>query len=140
MEFWKQSTNGVGNATNKPTGRVAERSDTPSTVGRDECNQGSFVHPANATNQPAATVDLPFQNTPMAARLHWFVHWFECDMTQDEFDHRHWINGTVVLYRGNWRDVVAVDFVEKLIGLKNIDGDQLDWIRCENISAVTLKT
>jgi hypothetical protein len=59
-------------------------------------------------------------------------------MTLNEFNERHWTNGMTCEYGGMRREIVKVDFVEQLIGLKSCsDSDEVDMVRCENVSAVT---
>lgn len=58
-------------------------------------------------------------------------------MTLDEFDSRKWVNGMTCMHDGRYRKIASVDFQEKLIGLKNMDEtDMVDWVRCENVTAV----
>lgn len=59
-------------------------------------------------------------------------------MTLNEFDDRYWTNGMTCEYSGARREIVSVDFVERLIGLKSIDEpDIIDMVRCENINDAT---
>jgi hypothetical protein len=57
-------------------------------------------------------------------------------MTLDEFDRRYWRNGLVCDYCGARREIVSVDFAERLIGLKSLSDDEVDMVRCENVSNV----
>ena len=58
-------------------------------------------------------------------------------MTQDEFDETFWLNGMKCTYDSRHREVMCVDFFERLIGLHSLSetGD-IDWVRCENVSDV----
>jgi hypothetical protein len=58
-------------------------------------------------------------------------------MTLDEFNERYWTNEMTCEYGGVRREIVSVDFVEKLIGLKSCsDSDDVDMVRCENVRDV----
>jgi hypothetical protein len=57
-------------------------------------------------------------------------------VTIDEFDERYWKNGLVCDYRGVRREIVSVDFAERLIGLKSLSDDEVDMVRCENVNNV----
>lgn len=62
-------------------------------------------------------------------------------MTQDEFSNQRWSAGMTCKYNGEWRKIIAVDFVEKLIGLNplavNARPDEVTYVRCENVTAIT---
>lgn len=59
-------------------------------------------------------------------------------MTIYEFDERYWTNGMTCDYGGDLREIVSVDFAEKLIGLKSLTDDGgIDMVRCENVTNVT---
>lgn len=58
-------------------------------------------------------------------------------MTVSEFDAMAWSNGVKARYHvdGNEHVVIALDFVEKLVGLDGGDGE-IRWVRCENVTVV----
>lgn len=59
-------------------------------------------------------------------------------MTLDDFDARNWVNGMTCFYDRHYREIVSVNFAEHLIGLRNSDdGSTVEWVRCENVVAVT---
>jgi hypothetical protein len=61
-------------------------------------------------------------------------------MTLDEFNERYWTNGMTCEYGGVRREIVRVDFVEQLIGLKSDSNpDEVDMVRCENVNQVTCR-
>lgn len=58
-------------------------------------------------------------------------------MTQQEFDNTRFYADTKAIYKGEVREVVALDFDERLLGLKNeMHPDERDWVRCENVELV----
>ena len=55
-------------------------------------------------------------------------------MTLEEFDNTKFHADMQCIYKSRTRDVVSVDFEEKLLALVNeSDPDLWDWVRCENI-------
>jgi len=59
-------------------------------------------------------------------------------MTADEFDGSNWLNGMTCVYRGDIREIVSCDAVERLIGLMGMDDEEaIDMVRCEKVSDVT---
>ena len=66
----------------------------------------------------------------------------DCDsgpnMSSSEFDSIAWSSGMSCNYHGRRFAVESVDFVERLIGISIDDGEPLTWVRCENVSNVTL--
>ena len=58
-------------------------------------------------------------------------------MTQQEFDNTRFYADTKATYKGEVREVVALDFDEKLLALKNdMFPDERDWVRCENVELI----
>ncbi len=58
-------------------------------------------------------------------------------MTRQEFNKSKWGAGMKAAINGSVRDIVSVDFEQKLIGLE-IEGDDenIDWVRCENVELI----
>lgn len=61
-------------------------------------------------------------------------------MTQDEFDKTRFGLYTWVMYEGQKRYVIAVNFPERLLGLcdekEDVEPDEWIWVRCENVQIV----
>lgn len=65
-------------------------------------------------------------------------------MTVEEFNNTKFGARMQVIYRGEAREIVSVDFEEKLIGLNDKFYDpedpddiaQINWVRCENCKLV----
>lgn len=56
-------------------------------------------------------------------------------MTLDQFKTHRWAANTRGEYGGAIYLIVAVDFVECLIGLRNpLNDDKTAWVRCENVN------
>jgi len=59
-------------------------------------------------------------------------------MSEDEFDAAKWTNRMTCRYHGEEREIVLVDFEEKLIGLRSVcDEGVIDYVRCQSVSDVT---
>tara|TARA_R110000824_G_C14802981_1_gene634604 strand:- start:286 stop:471 length:186 start_codon:yes stop_codon:yes gene_type:complete len=54
-------------------------------------------------------------------------------MTRKEFEKTEFRKGDKAIYHGIECTIVAIEFVEGLLGLKHKDYDQIDWARCESI-------
>lgn len=54
-------------------------------------------------------------------------------MTIKEFDEKKWFCGDRCVYQGKTYDVASVDFIEKLVGFDH-GGENLSWVRCENVT------
>jgi hypothetical protein len=56
-------------------------------------------------------------------------------MTLDQFNKHRWAANTRGEYGGVVYLIVAVDFAECLIGLRNpLDDNEIAWVRCENVN------
>lgn len=54
-------------------------------------------------------------------------------MTQEQFDAQKWKVDMKAIYEEKERDIISVDFPERLVGL-SYDGDsEIQWVRCENV-------
>lgn len=56
-------------------------------------------------------------------------------MTIQEFNKQKWGVGMSCIYQEAERDIISVDFIESLVGLK--EDDSIQWVRCENINLLT---
>jgi hypothetical protein len=58
-------------------------------------------------------------------------------MTKEEFDNTKFHADMQCIYKGKTRELISVDFEERLIGLvSESDPDMCDWVRCENINLI----
>lgn len=61
-------------------------------------------------------------------------------MTQEQFDKQKWGVDMKCVYDERIRDIVSVDFEERLIGLRPETifdkGDDISWVRCENVELI----
>lgn len=61
-------------------------------------------------------------------------------MTLDEFDKTRFGANMWVMYKGQKRYVISVNFPERLLGLcdgkADIEPDEWTWVRCENVKVI----
>lgn len=57
-------------------------------------------------------------------------------MTKEEFNDCKFHKGMQAKYYGDVRNIIGVNFVEKLIGLADETSDEIEWVRCENIALI----
>lgn len=55
-------------------------------------------------------------------------------MTPEDFDKQKWGANMKCIYDDRMRDILAVDFPERLVGL--VFEDSIQWVRCENIKLI----
>ncbi len=60
-------------------------------------------------------------------------------MTQDEFMKTEWTAGMKGTYQGVEKNIISVDFKERLIAFDFYGTGDLNWVRCENVSNVRCK-
>tara|TARA_R110000744_G_scaffold334935_1_gene440279 strand:- start:466 stop:651 length:186 start_codon:yes stop_codon:yes gene_type:complete len=54
-------------------------------------------------------------------------------MTREEFENTDFRKGDKAIYQGIECDIVSIEFVEGLLGIKHKNYEQIDWCRCESI-------
>jgi hypothetical protein len=61
-------------------------------------------------------------------------------MNIEQFKNTMWHPDMWVVYNGEFKYVISVDFIECLVGLvdekKDIPADEWSWARCENIDLI----
>lgn len=58
-------------------------------------------------------------------------------MTPEDFDKQKWGVDMKCIYENVTRDIISVDFPERLVGLVyDSDDTQIQWVRCENIKLI----
>lgn len=55
-------------------------------------------------------------------------------MTLQEFDNTRWSGGMKCTYQGKEHDIGSCDFEERIVGIVVDYSDDLQWVRCENIT------
>ena len=54
-------------------------------------------------------------------------------MTRKDFEIAEFRKGDKAVYHGIDCEIVAIEFVEGLLGIKHKVSDQIDWVRCESV-------
>jgi hypothetical protein len=54
-------------------------------------------------------------------------------MTQEQFDKQEWGVNMKCNYDNLIRDIISVDFQERLVGLSEPQSENIQWVRCENV-------
>jgi hypothetical protein len=57
-------------------------------------------------------------------------------MTTEEFDKQRWGVDMKCIYDGKTRDIISVDFPERLVGLSYDGESEVQWVRCENVKLI----